>query len=61
MKVINHTVEIQRALRLDEGSVRHEGNFFFSGRLNGYNVLICTEPANDEQTEVNVYSIEIKD
>ena len=61
MKVTNHTTEIEKALHLDEGSVKHEGNFFFSGKLNGHKVQICTEPANDDQESVNIYSIEIGD
>lgn len=42
-------------------SVKHEGNFFFSGKLNGHKVQICTEPADDDQESVNIYSIEIGD
>lgn len=61
MKVTNHTTEIEKALHLDEGSVKHEGNFFFSGKLNGHKVQICTEPADDDQESVNIYSIEIGD
>lgn len=62
-KSYNHSVttEIEKALHLDEGSVKHEGNFFFSGKLNGHKVQICTEPADDDQESVNIYSIEIGD
>ena len=60
MKIINHTTEIEKALHLDEGSVKHEGNFFSSGRLNGHKVQICAEP-DDDQESVNIYSIEIGD
>ena len=60
MKVQNHTTAIENALHLDEGSVKHEGNFFFSGRLNGHKVQICAEP-DDDQESVNIYSIEIGD
>lgn len=44
MKVINHTVEIQRALRLDEGSVRHEGNFFFRAGSTAIKCLYVPNP-----------------
>lgn len=61
MKVQNHTTAIEKALHLDEGSVKHEGNFLFSGKLNGYKVMICTEPADEMQNEISIYSMEIGD
>ena len=59
MKVTNHTTEIEKALHLDEGSVKHEGNFLFSGKLNGCKVMICTEPVDEMQNEISIYSMEI--
>lgn len=59
MKVQNHTTAIEKALHLDEGSVKHEGNFLFSGKLNGCKVMICTEPVDEMQNEISIYSIEI--
>lgn len=46
-------------LHLEEGSTQHEGNFIFSGKLNGHYVMIMTEPTDEEQSEVNIYSLEI--
>ena len=59
MKVQNHTTAIEKALHLDEGSVKHEGNFLFSGKLNGCKVMICTEPVDEMQNEISIYSMEI--
>lgn len=59
MKVQNHTTAIEKALHLDEGSVKHAGNFLFSGKLNGCKVMICTEPVDEMQNEISIYSMEI--
>lgn len=61
MKVQNHTTAIENALHLDEGSVKHEGNFLFSGKLNGCKVMIGTEPIDDNLEEISIYSMEIGD
>lgn len=59
MRVKNDIKEIEKALHLEEGSTQHEGNFIFSGKLNGHCVMVITEPADGEQNEINISSIEI--
>lgn len=59
MTVKNLASEIEKVLHLDSGSCRHEGNFQFIATLNGHRVLVNTEPADDEQEYVNIYSMEL--
>lgn len=59
MRVQNNSKALEKALRLDEGSVKHAGNFIFTGKLNGHDVTINTEPADEEFDTLNVYSVEL--
>lgn len=59
MRVKNDIKEIEKVLHLDKGSTKHEGNFIFSGKLNGHKVMVITEPADEEQSKVNISSVEI--
>lgn len=59
MRVQNDSKAIEKALRLDTGSVKHAGNFIFTGKLNGHDVTISTEPADEEFDTLNVYSVEL--
>ncbi len=59
MKVKNSATAIENALHLDSGSCRHEGNFQFSATLNGHRVLVNTEPIDDEQEYIEIYSMEL--
>ena len=59
MRITNDCKAIEQALRMDEGSVKHVGNFLFEGTLNGHAVLICAEPEEDDQETLNVYSVEM--
>lgn len=44
MKVTNHTTEIEKALHLDEGSVKHEGNFSFRESSTGIRFKFVRNP-----------------
>lgn len=59
MTVKNHTGAIEKALRLDPNSCKHEGNYQFSATLNGHRVLINAEPIDYEQETIDVYSVEL--
>jgi hypothetical protein len=59
MEVKNNATAIEKALHLDAGSCKHEGNFQFSATLNGHRVLVNTEPVDDEQENINIYSMEL--
>lgn len=59
MRVKNDIKEIEKVLHLDKGSTKHEGNFIFSGKLNGHGVMVITEPVDEEQSKINISSVEI--
>ncbi len=59
MKVENNATAIEKALHLDAGSCKHEGDFHFSATLNGHRVLVNTEPADNEYEFINIYSMEL--
>ena len=50
MRVKNNAREIEKALKLDEGSVKHLYNFVFKGTKGGGEVTIYTTPANGIET-----------
>lgn len=59
MKVQNNSKALEKALRLDADSVKHAGNFTFTGKLNGHDVTIKTEPADEEFDTLNVLTIKL--
>ena len=59
MRVKNDIKEIEKVLHLDNGSTQNEGNFIFSGKMNGHCVMVITELADGEKNEINISSIEI--
>ena len=59
MRVQNNSKAIKKALRLDADSVKHVGNFIFTGKLNGHDVTISTEPADEDFDTLNVYCVEL--
>lgn len=59
MKVQNDSKALEKALRLDADSVKHAGNFIFTGKLNGFDVTISTEPADEEFDTLKVLKVEI--
>ncbi len=58
MRVQNDSQAIEKALRLDEGSVKHAGNFIFTGKLNGHDVVILTAPADGNYDTISVLNVE---
>ena len=59
MRVQNDSKALEKALRLDTGSVKHAGNFIFTGKLNGFDVTISTEPTDEEFDTLNVLKVEM--
>lgn len=60
MKVQNDSKALEKALKLDADSVKHAGNFIFTCKLNGHDVTINTEPADEEFDTLNVLIVEFK-
>lgn len=61
MIIKNHANEIEKALHLDADSVIHEGNFIFSGKLDGNAVEITTKPIDEEQTKIKIAFVRFLD
>ena len=61
MIIKNHASEIEKALHLDADSVIHEGNFIFSGKLNGNAVEITTKPVDEEQANIAITFVRFMD
>lgn len=59
LKVKNNTRELEKALNLDEGSVKHFGNFIFEGTLNGHRVRILVRPEEKNHNILEVYALEL--
>lgn len=59
MKVTNEAAELERVLGLDKGSVRHAGNYQFTGKMRDVDVLVNAEPIEGTEDEINVYNVEI--
>ena len=61
MKITNDTAELERVLGLDKGSVRHVGNYQFTGKMRDVDVLVNAEPIDGDEDAINVYNIELKE
>lgn len=57
MKLNNNASDIEKALKLESGSVKHAQNFVFYGRKGEQAVEIHTTPTDEERTQIEIIEV----